>query len=133
MAASAGQHHGGIADGRRANLDDPVEVALDHQGGDPFERVDAALGGLTGGDDGRSGSRLLEERVRRLKLAAEPFRDSGRAMVRLVAELAGQLPLGLAAEELDVLGTVEDLGVGERHQCGRAHPRPTSGSPSLPA
>ena len=48
-----------------------------------------------GGPDGGRG--LLEEMIRRLQLAAQPFRDPRGPVVRLVAEVPGELMLGLLA------------------------------------
>ena len=71
--------------------------------------------------------RLLEEMVRRLQLAAEPFGDPRGAVVRLVAEVPGELVLDLLAEQLDVRPPVEELGVGERDQ----RERPAAAAPGL--
>ena len=56
---------------------------------------------------------LLEQVIRRLQLASEPFRDSRAAVVRLVAELLGELAFGLGLQQGDVPGAVVELGVGE--------------------
>ena len=63
---------------------------------------------------------FLENVIERFQLFPQPSLDPRAAVVRLVFELPGELMLGFLFEQLDVGPSVEELGVGVRHEGKRA-------------
>ena len=94
------------------HLGNSSEVSLENRVSKLFERV----GSLARPPVLPGCRRLLEQMVARLKLSSEPLGDPRTAVVRLVTELSGELALGLALEQGNVLCPVVKLGVGERQQ-----------------
>ena len=95
----AGPLDPGVVGAGDLHLGDPREVSA----GDPVTKFFERIGAGREPDGRRGRRRLLEEVIRRLQLASHPFRDPRGPVVRLVAEVLGELMLGLFTEQLNVL------------------------------
>ena len=104
----------------RPHLGDPREVPPGDLLAELVERVQirSEIGGMDGF------GRLLERVIRRFQLTSQPLGHPSATVVRLVAEVLGELVLGFLPEELDVGLAVEELGIGVRDERERAESRP---------